>query len=280
MPQRSLSKPLTPTLYIVGTPIGNLEDVTLRALRILENVGLIAAEDTRTTRKLLTRHSIRTPLTSFHDRNSVQKVAVILNTLEREDVALVSDAGMPNISDPGYDLVVSALAKNVPVVAVPGPSAVTTAVTVSALAGPSFLFLGFLPRRRIARLQVLDRVKNQNDRIVIFEAPHRLSASLQDVLSALGNRRVAVCRELTKLHEEVFRGRVDEAMNHFREPRGEFTLVLEGAGPPNKNGEDARDLLLAQQSQGLRAREAVANVVAATGLPRREVYRLWLELLN
>ena len=271
---------MAPTLYIVGTPIGNLEDVTLRALRVLGHVRLIAAEDTRTTRKLLTRHNIRTPLTSFHDRNAAQKTPTILEALREGDVALVGDAGMPGVSDPGYELVTAALAQGVPVVAAPGPSAVTAAVAVSGLPGATFLFLGFLPRRGAARRGLLERVKGQQDSLVLFEAPHRLGASLRDILTTLGDRRLAVCRELTKLHEEVYRGRVSDALAHFEEPRGEFTLVVEGAGPASDaaDPEEARQALLGLRGHGLRAREAVGQVAAAMGLPRREVYRLWLGL--
>ena len=270
-----------PTLYIVATPIGNLEDVTLRALRLLAQVRLIAAEDTRTTRKLLARHNIHTPLTSFHDRNAARKTPAILEALREGDVALVSEAGMPAISDPGYELVTAALEQGFPVVAAPGPSAVTTAVAVSGLPGATFLFLGFLPRRGAARRRLLERVKGQQDTLVLFEAPHRLGESLRDILATLGDRRMAVCRELTKLHEEVYRGRVSDALAQFTEPRGEFTLVVEGADPASTSAadpEEARRSLLRLRGQGLRARAAVGQVAAATGLSRREVYSLWLGL--
>ena len=195
-------------------------------------------------------------------------------------MALVGDAGMPGVSDPGYELVTAALAQGVPVVAAPGPSAVTAAVAVSGLPGATFLFLGFLPRRGAARRGLLERVKGQQDSLVLFEAPHRLGASLRDILTTLGDRRLAVCRELTKLHEEVYRGRVSDALAHFEEPRGEFTLVVEGAGPASDaaDPEEARQALLGLRGHGLRAREAVGQVAAAMGLPRREVYRLWLGL--
>jgi 16S rRNA (cytidine1402-2'-O)-methyltransferase len=269
-----------PTLYIVATPIGNLEDVTLRALRVLGQVRLIAAEDTRTTRKLLARYDIHTPVTSFHDRNAGQKLPRLLATLGEGDVALVSEAGMPGISDPGYELVTAAVARQIPVAVLPGPSAVTAALAVSGLPADQFLFLGFLPRRASARRTLLTSLAQERRTLVAFEAPHRLRESLQDVLALLGDRRAALCRELTKLHEEVFRGRVREALAHFTEPRGEFTLVLKGASatPPPQDTEETRQRLLHLRQRGLKAREAVAQVAEATGLPHRQVYRLWLEL--
>ena len=217
------------TLYVVATPIGNLEDVTLRALRVLREASLIAAEDTRTTRKLLSRYDVHTPVTSFHDANAARKLPALLAALRDGAVALVSDAGMPLVSDPGYQLVSAATAAGVPVVAVPGPSAVTTALVVSGLPADRFLFLGFLPRRVAERRAALQALAREQHTLVAFEAPHRLRQTLHDLLAALGDRRIAACRELTELHEEVFRGSVQEALAHFTEPRGEFTLVVEGA---------------------------------------------------
>jgi len=269
-----------PTLYLVATPIGNLEDVTLRALRILGEVALIAAEDTRTTRKLLAHHAIKARLTSYHEHNKAQKIPDILSALERGDVALVSEAGMPAVSDPGVDLVAAAVAAGVAVVAVPGPSAVVTALAVSGLPTRQFTFVGFLPRRSGERRRLLSSLAAQPHTIVALESPHRLLASLADLLAVLGDRRIAVCRELTKLHEEVFRGRTSEALAHFGEPRGEFTLVIEGTAgqedaPPDEEAIRAELRRLGQQ--GLGARRAVDEVVLRFGLPRRQAYRLWLQ---
>ena len=269
-----------PILYLVATPIGNLEDVTLRALRILREVALIAAEDTRTTRKLLAQHAIRARLTSYHEHNKAQKTPYILNALEQGDVALVSEAGMPAVSDPGVDLVAAAVAAGVAVVPVPGPSAVVTALAVSGLPTRQFTYVGFLPRRRGERRRLLSSLAGQPRTIVALESPHRLPASLADLLEVLGDRRIAVCRELTKLHEEVFRGRISEALAHFCEPRGEFTLVIQGATaqedtPPDE--EAIRQELRQLRQQGLGARRAVDEVALRFGLPRRQAYRLWLQ---
>ena len=271
-----------PTLYLVATPIGNLEDITLRALRILREVALIAAEDTRTTRKLLAHHGIRARLTSYNDHNKAQKIPYVLSALEHGDVALVSEAGMPAVSDPGVDLVAAAVAAGVAVVAVPGPSAPVTALAVSGLPTRQFTYAGFLPRRRGERRRFLSEFAGQPHTIVALESPHRLLASLADMSAVLGDRRIAVCRELTKLHEEVFRGRISEALAHFVEPRGEFTLVIEGAtGIASLAPVDeaiVREELRSLRQRGLGARRAVDDVVSRFGLPRRQVYRLWLEV--
>ncbi len=217
-----------PILYVVATPIGNLEDISLRALRILREVGLIAAEDTRKTRRLLDAYDIDTPLTSYHEHSKKAKLDHLLAHLEREDVALVSEAGMPGLSDPGYDLVVSAIDRGIFVVPVPGPSAVITALVVSGLPTDQFVFVGFLPRRKGRRQRLLSSISDESRTIVAFEAPHRLREALTDIGEILGDRRIALCRELTKVHEEIFRGRVGQAIEHFAQPRGEFSLVIEG----------------------------------------------------
>jgi len=216
------------TLYLVATPIGNREDITLRALRILGQVKLIAAEDTRKTRTLLASYGIKARLTSYHEHNKEAKLPYILRHLESEDVALVSEAGMPGISDPGYELVVASVQKGIPVVPIPGPSVLVTALAVSGLPTNQFIYLGFLPRRQGPRRRALEQVAGEQITVIAFEAPHRIVASLEDILEVLGDRRIAVCRELTKMHEEVFRGTVREAMARFREPKGEFTLVIAG----------------------------------------------------
>ena len=212
-----------PTLYVVATPIGNLEDVTLRALRILKEVGLIAAEDTRTTLKLLRRYGIRTRLVSFYEQNRAMRIPYIMEHLKEVDVALVSEAGTPTIRDPGRELVAAANDLGVTVVPVPGPSAVTAALAVSGLPSEQFLFLGFLPRRRKERRELLESVASEPRTLVAFEAPHRLRASLVDLAEILGDGRlVVVCRELTKLFEEVYHGTLVEASAHFSAPRGEY----------------------------------------------------------
>ena len=270
-----------PTLYVVATPIGNLEDISVRALRVLGEVDLIAAEDTRVTRRLLDRYQIETPVTSYHEHNKRTKTPRLVDQLMTKDIALVSDAGMPGINDPGQELVAAAAAAGLEVVTVPGPSAVTSAIALSGLPIDQFVYLGYLPRKRNDRKRLLESLKGERRAFVGFETPHRLKAALQDILDTVGDRRIAVCRELTKLHEEVFRGDVSEAMAAFPEPRGEFTLVIEGPGDAPPIGLDAEErassLLAELRSDGARAKDAVAEVSQATGLPKRRVYGLWLE---
>lgn len=269
-----------PHLYVVATPIGNLEDVTLRALRILSEAKLIAAEDTRTTRKLLGRHGIKTPLVSFHEHNREARLPQILDTLRTGDVALVSEAGVPTLSDPGRELVRRALETGIRVVPVPGPSALTAAISVSGMPADAFTFLGFLPRRQGDRRKLLESVATSPQTVVIFEAPHRLRRALEDMLAVWGDRRITVCRELTKLYEEVFPGTISQALAYFTEPRGEFTLVVEGGTGEKEvwNESQARDHLALMKKEGIKAREAVAAVAKASGLPRRLVYEQWLAL--
>jgi len=270
-----------PVLYLVATPIGNLEDITLRALRVLDEADLIAAEDTRVTRRLLDRHGINTAMTSYHEHNKHTKTARIIRELETKDVALVSDAGMPGINDPGSELVRAAAEAGIQVVPVPGPSALTSAIAVSGLQIDQFVYLGYLPKKRASRAKLLSSLSVEKKALLVLETPHRLKGALEDVLEALGDRRMTVCRELTKLYEEVFRGVVSDAIAHFTEPRGEFTLVIEGSGEEEQGGlqseEEARLLLAELRADGAGVRDAVARVTEATGLPRRLVYRMWIE---
>jgi 16S rRNA (cytidine1402-2'-O)-methyltransferase len=217
-----------PILYVIATPIGNLEDISLRALRLLGEVKLIAAEDTRKTRRLLNAYNIVTPLTSYHEHSKRTKLDYLLGQLEKEDLALVSEAGMPGLSDPGYDLIVAAVGLGIPVVPIPGASAAITALVVSGLPTDQFVYVGFLPRRKGQRQRLLNSIVDEPRTIVAFETPHRLREALTDIEEILGDRRVSVCRELTKVHEEIFRGRVSQAREHFIEPRGEFSLAIEG----------------------------------------------------
>ena len=217
-----------PVLYVIATPIGNLEDISLRALRLLREVKLIAAEDTRTTRRLLNAYDIKTQLTSYHEHSKRAKLDYLLDYLEKEDLALVSEAGMPGLSDPGYELIVAAIGRGISVVPVPGASAVITALVVSGLPTDQFVYLGFLPRRQGQRQRLLSSIADEPRTIVAFETRHRIREALSDIEEILGDRRLAVCRELTKVHEEIFRGRVSQAQEHFAEPRGEFSLIIEG----------------------------------------------------
>ena len=268
------------TLYIVGTPIGNLEDVTLRALRILAEVDLIAAEDTRRTRKLLAHYEIETPLTSYHEHNKLTKLDELVSTLQQKDVALVSEAGMPGLSGPGYELIQAAIARGIPVVPVPGPSALITALVISGLPTDSFLYLGFLPRRQKERRQLLASLVRERHTLVAFEAPHRLLASLADLKAVLGDRRIALARELTKLYEEVWRGSISQALAHFEEnpPRGEFTLVIEGAREECVTWDEERvmEALAELLAEGVERKQAVKAVADLAGWPKREVYKVAL----
>ena len=269
-----------PSLYIIATPIGNLEDITLRALRVLREVKLIAAEDTRRTRHLLSRYSIKTPTTSYHEHNKFAKMGYIMERLQEGDVALVCNAGTPGISDPGYELTLAAQKEGIPVVPIPGPSAVVTALSVSGLPADRFTFIGFLPYRTGARQRLLRSLLTEPGTIVALEAPHRLQESLYDIQLILGDRRVAVCRELTKIYEEVFRGTISEALNRFLEPRGEFTLVIEGAGKIARpaTDTDVEEQLRTSQQRGERAKEALARISEQTGISKKELYRAWLRL--
>ena len=272
------------TLYVVGTPIGNLEDLSPRAARVLRSVGLVAAEDTRVTRRLLAHLDARPRLLSFNEHNWRERLGQVLQALVDGDVALVSDAGMPAISDPGRELVVAAAERGIRIESVPGPSAVTTALAVSGLTADSFLFVGFLPRRSRERRQKLEEIVSSPHTLVLFEAPHRVRATLQDIQDVFGERALAVCRELTKLHEQVFRGTATEALLHFEAPRGEFVLVLEGseaaAAPYNRlDASDAEITAYLQELRlgGARGRDAAESATARFGISRNRAYQLWLE---
>ena len=267
-----------PARYVVATPIGNLEDISLRALRILREVKLIAAEDTRKTKRLLVTYDIKTPLTSYHEHNKWTKRDYILSRLEEGDVALVSEAGTPGISDPGYELIVTATERGIPVIPIPGPTVIITALIVSGLPTGRFICIGFLPHKASERQRLLESVANESGTIIALESPHRLLAALEDIRQVLGERKIAVCRELTKIHEEVFRGRVSDAIAHFISPKGEFTLVIEGRGEKDKPQltEEIRRRLHDMRQSGVTAKEAIAKVAGDTGLAKKELYRAWL----
>jgi 16S rRNA (cytidine1402-2'-O)-methyltransferase len=271
------------TLYVVGTPIGNLEDLSSRALRVLREVSLVAAEDTRKTGALFSRFDIHAPLTSYFEHNKLRKLDVIIEALGRGDVALVSEAGMPGLSDPGYELIRAAIQAGFPIVPIPGPVAAITALVVSGLPTDSFTYLGFLPRKASERRRALQQVAAEKRTLVLYEAPHRLADCLADIEDVLGDRPIAVARELTKLHEEIYRGTVRGAREHFGqrgEVRGEVTLVVGGAMEQvmTWDEERVRRALSEALESGLERKEAVHQVTQASGWPRREVYRLATEL--
>jgi len=266
-------------LYLVATPIGNLEDITLRALRILKEVALIAAEDTRHTKTLLRRYQIATPLTSYHQFNKLQKLGELLSELKTKDIALVSDAGTPGFSDPGYELVREALRQGFSVVPIPGPSAAVAALVASGLGTSQFTYLGFLPRKKGERARLIESLRAEKRTLVFFEAPHRLVSTLEALAAALGDREVVVARELTKVHEEFFRGTLSAALVHFRQvsPRGEIVLIIEGAKEKSAEveEEDIVDALKPYLASCSSAKEATAAVAEKLGIPRRRVYRIW-----
>jgi 16S rRNA (cytidine1402-2'-O)-methyltransferase len=224
-------KPKKGTLYIVSTPIGNLEDITLRALRILKEVDLIAAEDTRNTGLLLKHFGIQKPLTSYFEGNEQKKKEFILSRLKQGNrIALVSDAGTPGISDPGFRLIQTAIENQIPIVPIPGPSAVITALSVSGLPTDSFLFKGFLPHKSNKRRDLLNQLKEVKETLIFYESPHRLTETIKDILEILGDREIVLTRELTKIYEEILRGKMSEVQNQIteRKLKGEITLILSG----------------------------------------------------
>lgn len=217
-------------LYVCSTPIGNLKDVSLRLLDTLKNCDVIAAEDTRQTKKLLERYEINKKLISYHEHNVKQKTLQIIKEIQSgKNVALVSDAGTPGISDPGYELIKEAIKNNIQVIPIPGPNAVITALTVSGINSNRFIFEGFLPREGKMRRRILRKLADEDRTIVFYESPHRLKKTLDDILAIFGDRNICIARELTKIHEEVFRGKVSSAIEHFsKEVLGEITIVVEG----------------------------------------------------
>lgn len=267
------------TLYLVATPIGNLEDMSPRAVRILREAILIAAEDTRHTGKLLKHFQIETPATSYFEHNKLNKLEFILEKLSQGDVALVSDAGSPAINDPGYELVKAALASDHDVRPVPGPSAPVAALTVSGLSTDAFLYLGYLPHKTSERHRRLEDVQSQPYTLVFLESPYRIIESLEDILSILGDRKICVAREMTKMFEEYWRGDVKGAVEYFKSQpaRGEFTLVLEGK-PKNEKGLWTEDELRTAIERELKNKKSAKEISIAlaeqSGWSKKEVYRL------
>jgi len=265
-------------LFLVATPIGNLEDLSFRAMRILKEVPLIGAEDTRRSRTLLKHYQIETPLTSYHDHNKESKTQFLLDHLLDNDLALISDAGTPGINDPGYYLLKAVLAAGHQVIPVPGPSAPIAAISASGLPSDQFVYLGYLPRKSQARQKNLEHVKDLPWTLIFLETPHRLLKSLQDIEQVLGDREMAVARELTKLHEEIIRGSASELMEYYsrKEPKGEITLVIsgnirEGAWPESQLLEEIQKRLKTSQT----SQSSLAKSLAGeSGWFRRDIYDL------
>ncbi|NDJ51942.1 MAG: 16S rRNA (cytidine(1402)-2'-O)-methyltransferase [Chloroflexi bacterium] len=266
-------------LYIVPTPIGNLEDITLRALRILGEVSLIAAEDTRTTGRLLAHFEIKTRQISYHEHNKLTRLDQVLAALVTGDVALVSDAGTPGLSDPGYELVRAAIDQGVRVEPLPGASALLPALVASGLPTDRFVFLGFLPRKQASRQAELATWAEVLATLACYEAPHRLLATLEDISTVLGERQIVVARELSKLHEEIWRGTPQAALEHFSSGsiKGEITLLIAGASPQAQvlwTEDQVREALAARLADGESRSAAAKTIAKESGWPRRVIYDL------
>jgi 16S rRNA (cytidine1402-2'-O)-methyltransferase len=272
----------TGILYIVATPIGNLEDITLRAIRVLKEADVIAAEDTRHTQKLLSKYDIHTPLTSYHDHNKEEKAPVLVSRLlDGKSVALVSDAGTPGISDPGYFLINLCISQDVPIVPLPGATAAIAALSVSGMPTDRFVFEGFLPSKHTARVKRLEELIKEDRTLIFYEAPHRILQTLDDMRAALGDRKAVLTRELTKVHEQVIRGMLSEVKKQLEagSMKGEFTIILQAAREepmqPVDTLEYLKNLML---HRGFSKKEAVAVAAEALGLPKKDVYKESLKL--
>lgn len=269
-------------LYLVSTPIGNLEDITLRALRTMKEVDLIACEDTRHTGRLLEHFGIRRPTISYHEHNEQSRAAELVERLAAgESIAIVTDAGTPGISDPAYRIVVAAIARGIAVVPIPGATALVAGLTASGLPTDAFLFAGFLPPKQMARRARLTELQGERATLVLYEAPHRLRDTLRDALEVLGDRPAVLARELTKLHEEFVRGPLSQLLARATEAttRGELTLVI--AGSRDNNPAPATDIPIETQfaqllAEGISRNEAIKRIARARGIPRRAAYQLLL----
>lgn len=275
-------------LYLCATPIGNLEDITYRVLRTLKEVDLIAAEDTRNSIKLLNHFEIKTPMTSYHEYNKIDKAYQLVDKLrEGKNIALITDAGTPGISDPGEDLVRICYEEGIEVTSLPGPAACITALTMSGLPTRRFAFEAFLPREKKERAKVLEQLKNETRTIIIYEAPHHLIKTLEELLETLGDRKIAVCRELTKKYEEKTLTTISDILNFYNdnEPRGEYVLVLEGKTfaeleeEEKKNWESMtiEEHMAVYEAQGIARKEAMKLVAKDRGISKRDVYQALLE---
>ena len=265
-------------LYLVSTPIGNLEDISARALRILKQVILIAAEDTRRTGKLLKHYGINTRLISYHDHNKSKKIETIIRELIKGDVALVSDAGTPVLNDPGYELVKAALEEDIQVSPIPGPASPIAALVASGLPSDSFLYLGYFPRKTTLRKQLLLSVEELPYTLIFLETPQRLFDSLNGILEILGDREICVAREITKLHEEFFRGRIHDAIEYYSGSnlKGEITLVVSGREMASETWSEEKMIseLRSRNLQGTSASSISKHLAEVSGWPRREIFNL------
>lgn len=277
------------TLYLCATPIGNLEDMTFRVIRTLKEVDMIAAEDTRNSIKLLNHFEIKTPMTSYHEYNKIEKGHKLVQMLlEGKNLALITDAGTPGISDPGEELVQMCYEAGVPVTSLPGATACITALTLSGLSTRRFAFEAFLPSDKKERQQVLEELKNDTRTVICYEAPHRLVKTLKELLEALGNRRITICRELTKKHETAWQTHIAEACEYYQEnaPKGECVLVIEGRSREELKAEEQEQWeqmpleahMEHYESQGMDHKSAMKQVAKDRGVSKRDIYRMLLEL--
>jgi 16S rRNA (cytidine1402-2'-O)-methyltransferase len=267
-------------LYIVATPIGNLEDITLRALRVLRDVDVIAAEDTRHTQILLSHYNIQTPLTSYHEHNEKTKAQELVSRLVRDqDIALVSDAGTPAISDPGFRLVVQAIGAGIRIIPIPGASALTAVLSASGLSTDRFVFEGFLPAKKKQRRERLRTLRHETRTLIFYEAPHRLKDALDDIDELLGKREAVLAREVSKIHEEFLRGPVSKLVQAIGggEVRGEVTLIISGSAGESRANEDLLKTEIRElKGQGLRIKEIAEILGEKFGYPKKDIYRLAL----
>ena len=275
-------------LYLCATPIGNLEDITFRVLRTLKEADLIAAEDTRNSRKLLNHFEIKTPMTSYHEYNKYEKGRWLIRQMEEgKQIALITDAGTPGISDPGEELVAMCWEAGVEVTSLPGPAACVTALTVSGLSTRRFSFEAFLPQDKKQRQEVLEEMKRDTRTLILYEAPHRLVKTLEELLKELGNRKITVCRELTKKHETLFKTDLEKALDWYREnpPKGECVLVLEGRSREEMKAEERsrwEDISVPEHmefylKQGMEKKEAMKQVAKDRGVSKRDIYGILLQ---
>jgi len=270
------------TLFVVATPIGNLEDITTRALRVLREVAIIAAEDTRRTAQLLTRYGIGTPTTSLHQHNeSVKSPALIARLIRGDAIALVSDAGTPTVSDPGQRLIRQAVENGIRIESIPGPSAVITALAASGFPSDTFRFMGFPPVRSKDRAEWLDKLAGAPGTVVFFEAPHRIRRTLEEIQAAVGNRPIVVCRELTKVHEELVRGPISTVLQGLFREKGEFTIVVDLGHTTGKTADKApqpSDLVTELgriiENTGFSKRKSMSELARKYGMPTNEIYKL------
>lgn len=271
-------------LYVCPTPIGNLEDVTIRVIKTLEEVDLIAAEDTRHTLKLLNHYGIKKPLTSYHEHNKKAKGVELIGKLKSsKNIALVTDAGMPGISDPGEDIIRLCIGEGIGVIVLPGPTAMIVALVASGLPTDKFVFEGFLPSKAGDRIRELERLKSEKRTIVLYEAPHRIIRLLEDMEKVLGDREVSISKELTKVHEEIFRGLISHGIEKFQtvSPRGEFVIVIKGAETIKANEfEDMgiKEHLKFYMNGGFSKRDAIRKVAEIRGMPKNLVYKESLKM--